>query len=88
MTELDTLRDKIDGIDTEIVRLLEERMQLSLEIGEYKASRAMPVLDAEREAAVILSRIQLLQNKDYAEAVREIYKLIMRFSRENQGGGQ
>ncbi len=88
MTELDALRLKIDGIDEEIVRLLEDRMQLAREIGACKASCGMPVLDPERETVVIESRTAMLQNMENAEAVREIYKLIMQFARENQGDKQ
>lgn len=88
MTELDALRDKIDEVDEKIVRLLEDRMALSREIGECKACYGMPVLDEEREAIVIRSRASMLKNKDNTEALLEIYKVIMQFSRENQGGKQ
>ena len=49
MKDLNELRREIDGIDRELVKLFEKRMEVSAQIGAYKASRGMPVLDAARE---------------------------------------
>jgi len=87
MTELDRLRNEIDGLDAQIVQLLEERMDLSRRIGAYKLSNSLPVLDEGRENTVVQSRVGMLQNKDNQEAVAEIYRLIMRYSRANQRDG-
>ena len=48
MKDLNELRREIDGIDRELVKLFEKRMEVSAQIGAYKASRGMPVLDAAR----------------------------------------
>ena len=85
MTELDFLRKRIDAIDQKIVRLLEERMALARRVGEYKAANNLPVLDSEREKAVIQSRVHFLANKEMEGAVTEIFEQIMRLSREYQG---
>ena len=45
------LREKIDEIDGQLVKLFEERMRVSGEIGRYKNEIGMPVLDPERERA-------------------------------------
>lgn len=87
MTELARLREQIDGLDAQIVRLLEERMELSRRIGTYKIANNLPVLDEDRENAVIQSRTELLKNKENNDAVAEIYRLIMRYSRDNQRDG-
>ena len=86
MTELDLLREKIDGIDHKIVRLLEDRMELSLRVGEYKAANSLPVLDAEREKDATKMRTAILKDKKLEGAVTEIFNLIMRLSRERQEG--
>lgn len=85
MTELEELRKKIDEVDQKIVRLLEERMEFSRRVGEYKAANNLPVMDSEREKAVIQSRAGFLANKEMEGAITEIYEHIMRLSRELQG---
>ena len=43
------LRDKIDEIDSEIVRLYEERMEVCKKVAEYKIENGKQVFDKERE---------------------------------------
>ena len=43
--ELLPLRNKIDGLDSELVRLLNERAEVAKEIGEIKARAGLPVTD-------------------------------------------
>ena len=53
--ELDTLRERIDGLDRDIVRLLNERARLALEAGRLKAAQGRDgVRDPEREREVLL----------------------------------
>ena len=85
MTELDFLRKRIDAIDQKIVRLLEERMALARRVGEYKAANNLPVLDSEREKAVIQSRAGMLMDKEMEGVVTELFEHIMQLSREHQG---
>ncbi len=49
---LDNHRDKIDQLDSDIVRLLNERAQSAIEIGRIKASENAPFYVPEREKAV------------------------------------
>lgn len=51
--ELDGLRQRISQVDEELIRLLDERRRLVVEVGRRKASRGLPVLDPGREAAVV-----------------------------------
>ncbi len=43
------IRDKIDLVDEEIVRLFEERMNLCKDVAEFKIKNHKQVLDTERE---------------------------------------
>ncbi len=45
---MDDYRSKIDAIDEEIVKKLEERMRVAEEIARYKKNNEIPVLDAMR----------------------------------------
>lgn len=51
--ELGELRERISQVDDQLIRLLDERRRLVLEVGRRKASMGLPVLDPGREAAVV-----------------------------------
>jgi chorismate mutase len=52
--ELAALRARIDALDVEIVRLLNQRAQLGLDVGRAKARSGQPVADSEREREVLV----------------------------------
>ena len=88
MSELDIYRDKINSIDNELVRLLNERMNLSIEIGNYKKSKNMKVFDKEREE-FLLNRLinlngEIKNNKIDEEFIRKLWDEIMNFSKSLQ----
>ena len=47
--DLKECREKLDGIDREIVRLFEERMAVCGQVAEYKIETGKAVYDGERE---------------------------------------
>ena len=51
--ELNALRREIDGIDAELVTLLKRRMAAAAEIAALKGANGLPVLDSERERALL-----------------------------------
>ncbi|MFC1834082.1 prephenate dehydratase [Thermodesulfobacteriota bacterium] len=51
------VRDQIDSIDKEIVKLLGQRAQCALEIGKAKQEAGIPRFDPARERAVISGRV-------------------------------
>ncbi|MBP7829326.1 MAG: prephenate dehydratase [Kiritimatiellae bacterium] len=74
---LDDLRGKIDGLDADLVRLLNERTRLALEIGRVKEAGAQEVYVPAREKAV-LDRVDTLNAGPLpAESMRAIYREIM-----------
>ena len=56
---LTLLRQKIDGIDNELLEILAKRMGVSREIGRYKREHRMSVVQAGRYNDVIRSRVKL-----------------------------
>ena len=80
--EIKDLRDKIDTLDREIVKLLVERMGISAEVAAYKIANGMPVLDKTREAA-LLEKISALSG-DMSGYTHEIYLEILKQSRAYQ----
>jgi chorismate mutase len=53
MRTLDELRDDIDRVDEVIVRLLNERARVAVEIGRIKKEQGMPIYQPEREKQVL-----------------------------------
>ena len=82
--DLTELRDKIDEIDKEIVKLYEERMEISESVAEYKIEHGKNVLDAEREKSK-LSKLKSLTHNDFnALGITELFEQIMSMSRKKQ----
>lgn len=72
------LRKRIDEIDAEIVRLLNERAGVAVEIGREKRSQGAPVVDAAREGQVF-DRIRLLNRGPIsASALEAVYRAIVK----------
>ncbi len=85
------LRKEIDDIDEEIIPLLQQRMDVSRQVAEYKAERGIPVLNAEREQE-ILDDIHHRCGDD-GDTIATVFSGIMDASREVQhkmidGGGE
>jgi prephenate dehydrogenase/chorismate mutase len=53
--EIPELRDEIDRIDAQMLALLDRRLELAIEIGRAKRAKGRPLLDSEREAAMLAS---------------------------------
>jgi len=59
--ELDTLREQIDSLDREIVRLLNDRARLGLAAGKVKAQAGRSITDHDREREVLV-RVAMANN--------------------------
>lgn len=53
MSELDQYREELENITREMLGLLEDRLDLSKKIADYKFSCQMPVFQPEREKMLI-----------------------------------
>ena len=84
MRDLLEIRDEIDELDSEIVRLYEKRMQLTSDVAEYKINTGKQVFDKEREN----SKLATLEGKascDFTKhGIRELFEQIMAMSRKKQ----
>lgn len=77
MSDLTPLREKIDAIDTSLIRLLNERAAVAKEIGAIKHREGLPIYSPEREDRVIRSLIDRSEGLLKPEAIRAIYREIM-----------
>lgn len=80
---LNRLRDEIDEINEELVRLFGRRMAVCERIARYKREHGLPVADPKREDE-ILSRVSALANPEDEADVRALFAELMRLSRERQ----
>lgn len=83
--DLATLRKELAEKDTELVRLLAERMTLIRDVAKYKADNDLPSFDREREGALldILLEKATLANLPH-EVVRDVFASLFAASRLDQ----
>ena len=72
------LRREIDRIDSELIRLLRERLHVAEAIGDIKKRKNLPVIDARRES-ILNQRLKSLTDSDLLtrDFVEELWKLII-----------
>src|SRR3954471_18550999 len=75
--DLGPIRDQIDQIDHELVRLLNERLSLAAEIGKIKRSTGGEIYVPEREDAVMRKVCGQNTGPIKNDALRAIYREIM-----------
>lgn len=81
--DLSQYREKIDSIDSELVRLFSERMDIAKGIAEYKLENGLPVLDSSRERHK-LSEIAKMSNEKVRPYTGVLFSQIMELSRAYQ----
>ena len=78
-------RKDIERIDTDIVRLLRDRVRIGREVGALKRSMGLPTIDPAREAEVIRRAGELARDAGLMdEPVRAIFWQIIGLSRRAQ----
>lgn len=84
MSELDGYRNQIDEIDSQLVSLFEQRMDIAQKVVEYKIKNNLPIYNGTREKQVIEKNINKLKNKQYAALTERYFESLMEISRELQ----
>ncbi len=82
MDDIKDIREKINEVDDKIIKLLEERFDLSKKVRTYKISHNKKIYDPVRENA-ILEKIQK-KNHEYGKYFVKIYQEIMDQSKNLQ----
>ena len=75
--DLEAIRGKIDGLDRQLVELINQRLTLAAEIGKIKRSAGGEIYVPERETAVLSKICEQNQGPIKNEALRAIYREIM-----------
>ena len=88
--EINTIREQIDKLDAEIVRLLNERADRALDIGSIKRRDGIPIYSPEREEQVLAMVKEANQGKLTDDAIRRLFERIIdesrRLERETNAG--
>lgn len=83
--DINELRNEIDTIDNELVRLFEKRMATAASIAAYKKANSLPVSDRERERQVI-NKVTAKVSPEFSEYARVLYQTIFDVSCSYQRG--
>ena len=77
------IREEIDSIDSELISLLESRLNLSLQIGKLKKKMDKDLYDEEREVEILkkIDELALIYPK---EDLKSIFMEIMKTSLNQQ----
>ena len=77
MSDLTELRQRIDSLDGELLKLLNERTLIAQEIGVIKSRESLPIYSPDREMKLLRSLIERSEGPLRPEAIRAIYREIM-----------
>ena len=72
---LSEIRQKITSLDTELLHLLSERMEIAKSVAEYKQEQNLPIIDEKREQEIL---------QQIPEIYRELWDVIMDISKNKQ----
>lgn len=83
---LSSLRDQIDEIDSKILELFLERIDVCREVAEIKKSNDIPIENKKRESE-ILENIKSLSGNDFSYS-EDLFKKIIEICKEVQNKDQ
>jgi chorismate mutase/prephenate dehydrogenase len=83
--ELSELRQQIDEIDSQLVKLLAQRAKITAKVGKYKSQVGLPIYVPEREAELIAKRrVEAEQQNVSPVLIEDLLRRIMRESYHTQ----
>ena len=78
MEKINQLRQQIDGLDQELVQLIEQRAQLVLQISQEKKALGLDVHIPEREQQIVDSLYLRFGDKFNLQELQDIYQAIFK----------
>lgn len=84
MDQLQKLREQIDQIDRQMVALFEQRMDVVCRVAEFKQKQGVPIFQSGREKVVLEKAKEMLNNKEYEQALESFMTHMMSLSRIQQ----
>jgi chorismate mutase/prephenate dehydratase len=74
---LDALRSRIDEVDAQLIRLLNERAEVVVEVGKFKRDTGTPIYAPHRESAVLKKVLGMNPGPLSPRTVEAIYRELM-----------
>ena len=71
------LRARVDEVDRELIRALNERARIVQEIMTLKAESGAPVYDPKREEEILRRVVEMNAGPIYDSSMRDIFELIL-----------
>jgi chorismate mutase len=71
------LRERVDEVDRELIRALNERARIVQEIMALKAESGAPVYDPKREEEILQRVVEQNSGPIYDSSMRDIFELIL-----------
>lgn len=84
MNDINEARKIIAETDGAIASLFERRMAAVEEIAKYKKEHALPIVDAEREAALLEKNLSAIENAEYRPYFVGVFKALTDVSKSYQ----
>lgn len=81
--DLNELREEINRIDSALVQLFTERMEIAAQVADYKKQNSMPIYVPARERAVLQS-VAEKAGPEMANYTRVLYSMLFELSRSYQ----
>jgi len=77
MDAIDSWRERIDAIDSQLMKLLNERARCAIEIGKVKTGRGMNIHNPEREKYILKRLKEMNMGPIDNGAIERIFKRII-----------
>ncbi len=71
------LRERVDQVDRELIRALNERARIVQEIMALKAEAGAPVYDPKREEEILQRVVEINEGPIYDSSMRDIFEMIL-----------
>lgn len=81
---LEELRQKINQIDDELIKLLEKRIDLVSKVASYKLETGKAVLDSKREETILNKVAEAVESPVYRDVIVNTFTDMMKHSRAFQ----
>jgi chorismate mutase len=85
LTQLANLRGTLDELDSELVQLLQQRMETVASIGDLKAEHAMTVFQLDRFSHIFKARGEEAKNLGvHPGLIEELFQVVHKYSVQKQ----
>ena len=74
---IEELRSRVDDVDRELIRILNERARIVQEMVEIKAQAGKPLFDPKREEEILRKVAEVNEGPIYDSSMREIFEIIL-----------